>query len=381
VDAVGQPAASYESVIAVSALNSNGSLAGYSNWGASTVDIGAPGTSIISTLPGNSYGLASGTSMATPHVTGAIALVASTQPQANAESLRQAILASAEPTESLAGKTTSGGRLSIPDSIDYFSLPALSISDAVLVEGNEGQSSAMVFNVTLSAPSTEAFSVNFATINGTAQGQSDFASTTGSLSFAPGETSKTISIDVIGDNLVETNENFFVALTGLSSRVARFTDSQATGTINNDDATSLVINDVAAVESAGTLVLTVSLTNPTTTSVSVKFATANGTARAGKNSDYTAATGTLSFAPGETTKTIAIAIRNDTTIEPNETFFVNLSSAIGTTISDAQGIGTILDDDGGAQVQSASDISPDLLAASDWDGIINDSEERRKLLR
>jgi len=380
VDAVGQPASSYESVIAVSALTSAGNLAGYSNWGANTVDIGAPGTSIISTLPGNSYGVYSGTSMATPHVTGAIALVASTQQQPSAESLRNAILASAEPTQSLAGITTTGGRLSIPDAIDYFSLPAISISNAVMVEGNNGQTGAMNFAVTLSEPATDSFSVNFATINGTAQGQSDFAATAGSISFAPGETTKIISIDVIGDNLVEANENFFVALTGMSSRVARYSNTQATGTISNDDATSLVIHDFAALENSGTFVITVSLTNPTTSAVSVRYATANGTAKAGRNADYTAVSGTLNFAPGETTKTIVVSVRNDTTIEANETFFVNLSSAVGTTITDAQAIATILDDDGTAQGQSASTISPDLLTASDWDGLINDSEERRKLL-
>jgi subtilisin family serine protease len=380
--AIGQPAASYESVIAVSAINPDGSFAGYSNWGVSTVDIGAPGTTIVSTLPGNTYGVFSGTSMATPHVTGAIALVASTQPNANAQSLREAILFSAEPTASLTGKTTTGSRLTIPESIDYFSLPTLSIGNAEAIEGSgDGQTNSMIFTVSLSEPLDTAFSVNFATASGTATAQVDFVAASGTLEFAPGETSKAISIDIIGDRLVEANENMFLMLSGMSSRIARYANQQATGTINNDDSTSLVINDVASIESAGTILFTVTLTNPTTSSVSVRFATANGTAKSGRNADYTGVSGSLNFAPGETSKTISVSIRNDTTIESNEIFFLNLSSAVGAGILDVQGIGTIIDDDGGAQIQSASEPSTDLLSAWDWDDLIDDSEEKRRTLR
>ena len=74
-----------------------------------------------------------------------------------------------------------------------------------------------------------------------------------------------------------------------------------------------------------------------------RLRTADGTATAG--SDYQAATGTLTFAPGETSKTITVLVNGDRLAEPNETFFVNLSSPTNATIADGQGVGTILDDE------------------------------------
>ena len=100
-------------VIAVASITSSGALSSFSSYGATTVDIGAPGSGIFSTLPGNSYGSYSGTSMATPHVTGAVALFKALNPSATAAETKAAILAAAIPTTSLAGKVVTGGRLSV----------------------------------------------------------------------------------------------------------------------------------------------------------------------------------------------------------------------------------------------------------------------------
>lgn len=114
---------SYDSdiVLAVASLNSNGTLSSFSNYGATTVDIGAPGAGIYSTVPqrarrgqgGSGYASYSGTSMATPHVTGAAALYASTHPGATALQIKQAILNTAVATSSLSGKVTTGSRLNV----------------------------------------------------------------------------------------------------------------------------------------------------------------------------------------------------------------------------------------------------------------------------
>jgi subtilisin family serine protease len=108
-----QSAASYDAVISVAAIDKYGAIASWSNFGAKTVDLGAPGVSIYSTLPYNAYGGYSGTSMATPHVTGAAALYASTHPSATAQDIKAAILNSTTPTSSLTGKTVTGGRLNV----------------------------------------------------------------------------------------------------------------------------------------------------------------------------------------------------------------------------------------------------------------------------
>ncbi len=106
-------AAGYDAVIAVAALTSTGARAGFSNYGVSTVDIAAPGAGILSTLPGDSYGSYSGTSMATPHVTGAAVLYAAANPNATAAEIRAALLGSAAATASMQGADATGGRLDI----------------------------------------------------------------------------------------------------------------------------------------------------------------------------------------------------------------------------------------------------------------------------
>ena len=104
-------------VIAVAAITSAGAKSSFSNYGATTVDLGAPGSAIVSTVPGKAgasgYASYSGTSMATPHVTGAAALYASTHPNATANEIKDAILNSVTPTASLSGRTATGGRLNV----------------------------------------------------------------------------------------------------------------------------------------------------------------------------------------------------------------------------------------------------------------------------
>jgi subtilisin family serine protease len=105
--------ASYDvpNVISVAAIDATGAKASFSNYGARTVDLGAPGVAIWSTLPTNSYGAYNGTSMAAPHVTGAVALYAAASPGAAVDTVKRTILSTAVPTTALAGKTVTGGRL------------------------------------------------------------------------------------------------------------------------------------------------------------------------------------------------------------------------------------------------------------------------------
>jgi len=341
--------ASYEAVIAVASITSTGLISSFSNYGANTVDIGAPGSSIVSTLPGGTYGSYSGTSMATPHVSGAVALYASVHPQATSDQIRQAVLSSAKPTSSLSGKSVTGGRLDVTALVQVVppsTAPSVSIASASVSEGNSGSTS-LVFNVTLSAASTNDVTVDFATTPGTALAGSDYTTTSGTLTFLAGQTTKTITVNVVGDTSVEPNETFNVNLSNPVN--AQIGTAIGTGSIINDDVAvtpSLAINDVSGLESAGTFTFTVTLSTASANTVSVNYATANGTARAGSNRDYIATSGTLRFTPGQLTKTVSVRINNDTTVESSETFTVRLSNATNATLADSSGLGTIVDNDG-----------------------------------
>ncbi len=107
--------AGYDGVVAVASITDTGALSSFSSYGGKQVDIAAPGSSIYSTLPGDAYGTLSGTSMATPHVTGAAALYASANPNATAAQIKAALLGTAEATASLVGKVATGGRLDVGD--------------------------------------------------------------------------------------------------------------------------------------------------------------------------------------------------------------------------------------------------------------------------
>ncbi|SHO67271.1 chitinase [Pseudoxanthobacter soli DSM 19599] len=227
-------------------------------------------------------------------------------------------------------------------------LPALSVADASVSEGNSGTTHLM-FTVTLSAASTTPVTVGYATGNGTATAGSDYKALTGTLTFAPGETSKVVHIEVNGDTVVEGNETLNLTLSSPSG--ATIADGSAVGTIVNDDvAAPLPTVSIAGASfgegdagEPGHGMFVVTLSAASTTPVTVAYTTANGTAIAG--SDYVAQSGTITFAPGETTKEIHVTAIGDGVVEPNETFSVVLSAPSGATIATGTATGTIVNDD------------------------------------
>jgi subtilisin-like proprotein convertase family protein len=223
-------------------------------------------------------------------------------------------------------------------------LPVLSINDASASEGNLG-TNGVTFTVTLAPASSQTVTVNFATSNGTATAGSDYTSTSGTLTFAPGDTSKPINVPAVGDTTVEPNETFTVNLTTPVN--ATIGDSQGTGTIINDDSPRLAVTDTTVFEGnsgSTNATVNVSLTPSASQTVTVSYATSNGTATSG--SDYASTSGTLTFTAGQTSKTINIPILGDTTSEPNETINVTLTSPTNATLSDGSGLVTITNDDG-----------------------------------
>jgi hypothetical protein len=231
--------------------------------------------------------------------------------------------------------------------------PRISIDDVSQNEGDSG-TTPFTFTVSLSNASYQTVTVDYATQDGSAtDADNDYEPTSGTLTFAPDETSKQVTVDVNGDNTFEEDEDFFVNLTNPTN--ATIDDPQGEGTILNDDPIPAAsINDVSMDEGnfgPTNFVFTVSLSNPSYQTIMVDYSTADGTAMVADN-DYQPTAGTVTFAPGETSKTVTVVANGDTKIEPNETFFVNLSNPRSSpgnpnnaTIADGQGQGTIVNDD------------------------------------
>jgi hypothetical protein len=222
--------------------------------------------------------------------------------------------------------------------------PSISIGDASVTEGNGGTTTA-TFTLTLSAPAAQTVTVNYATAAGTATAGTDFIAASGTATFIAGATSTPVAVSVIGDTVFEGAESFAVNLSGAVN--ATIADAQGSGTIINDDAVpSLSITDVSITEgNAGTVTatLTVSASASSSQTMTVNYATANGTASSG--TDYVAASGTLTFAAGVTSRPINLTVNGDTLSEAVETVMVNLSTAVNASIADAQGVASINDDD------------------------------------
>jgi aryl-phospho-beta-D-glucosidase BglC (GH1 family) len=267
------------------------------------------------------------------------------------------------PTGGTLGRTSATGTILDDDTVTPPPAPNVTINNVTQTEGNSGTTTAR-FTVTLSAAASTPVTVIYATANGTATAGSDYTAKSGTVTFAPGQTSQTIDVAILGDTAVEANETFLLQLT--SATGATVATSQAIGTIVNDDLqptlpTLSIAGASTAEGNSGTrnLVFTVTLSKSSTSAVTVRYASANGTATAG--SDYNATSGTITFAPGQTTQLVTVVVRGDTTVEDNETFSVVLSSASGATLATSTATGTITNDD-----QSPSQSNAALTVRDDW---------------
>jgi len=222
-------------------------------------------------------------------------------------------------------------------------LPGITIDDVVVTEGDAGTVSA-VFTLTSSARGKA--SVAYATGEGSAQSPADFLARKGTVRFAGNKLTRKISITVNGDLLDEKDETFVVRL---SSPVgATITDVEGTGTIEDDDPMPIVsVPATASVpegnESESVVAVDVTLDAPSGRPVTVGYATTDGSATAG--ADYTAGTGTVEFAPGETSQSLLVPVVGDLVDESNETFTVDLSAPVNATIDTPSTLVTIVDND------------------------------------
>jgi hypothetical protein len=240
-------------------------------------------------------------------------------------------------------------------------LPALSVTSAMDVEGNPDEAVVVVALQPASEQPTPV-TVNIATQGLSAVSGVDFVDIPPSvlpcsgpagapvctLTFAPGQTSKAVTIDLIDDTLDEPDESFRVALSGEQGAIIRGGEDRF-GTViitDNDAPPSISIGDVSVTEGhAGTVdaAFPVTLSPASGKPVTVAYATSNGSA--GAPVDYGSTSGTLSFAPGETVKTISVPVNGDGAIEADETLVVTLSAPVDGTIGDGTATGTIVNDD------------------------------------
>lgn len=189
--------------------------------------------------------------------------------------------------------------------------------------------------------------VDYATSDGTALAGKDYEAATGTLTFAPGQTTKSVSVPVVADRKTEANETLTLALSnvdgdGAGGPPVTLVKPDATATIlDNDPKVSL--GNVRVREGVGNANFTIKLSHASPDAVTVRFATAEGSARA--RSDYMPVKKTVTFLPGQTKQTVPVAIKGDRRHEPNERFFAKLSRVQGGLLGDAKGIATIVDND------------------------------------
>ncbi len=243
------------------------------------------------------------------------------------------------------------------------------INDTSIMEPESGDVQVQ-FNVTLSNPSDVPVTVDYVSANNTAVANGDYnAVPLGSMTFAPGEMSQWITVDVNADEVDEVTETYFINLSNAQN--ATIADPQGVGEILDRPIVipDITIDDVTVQEpKEGTTPATfnIKLSEPTTQTVTVKYRTSDNSAVA-ENGDYVSDRGTVTFAPGETMKQVDIDVLPDNIDEMDEQFFVLLSDADNANIADDKGVGTILDD----VMDAATVMINDVTVTEPEDGFIN----------
>ncbi len=357
IDAIPSYPASYTSsnIVAVASTTRNDLYSSFSNYGATTVDLAAPGSSILSTTRNNTYSTFSGTSMATPHVAGAAALLWASDPNLSVAEVKARLMGGADFIGNIGSNsskpTVTNGRLNAANSLrtdlswNSTSAPGnVDQNQSFDVDWNYRVSGAVApadFTIVYYLSTDSAFGGD--TVLGsqtmTAAGDKSVGAHAGS---SPG-----LSIGTAGSYFIFARIDDGNAFTEFSEANNVSGAMAITVASTAPPLPSLSIDDVTVTEgNAGTVdaVFTVTLSAASTQTVTVNYATANGTATAG--SDYTAIGSTpLVFTAGELSKTVTVTVSGDTDAEPDETFFVDLSGAVNANIGDSRGVGTITNDD------------------------------------
>lgn len=202
--------------------------------------------------------------------------------------------------------------------------------------------------VTRTLGSASSATVNYATGNGTATAGTDYTATSGTLSFAPGETAKTFTVSILNDSTDEVSETINLTLSNPTGGIVLGSRSTSVINLSDDDPPpSISVTNVTVGEGdsgSTTALFTLSLSAPSARNISVRVTTESFSAQSGVDFlpiSYV----TVSFSPGETTKTIPVQVLGDVIAEPNEEFGIFLDLPVNVTISEISWTGTIIDDD------------------------------------
>ena len=214
--------------------------------------------------------------------------------------------------------------------------PSLALGDASAAE----DAGSVTFEVTLGAVSGQDESVDYTTVDGTAEAGVDYEATSGTLTVPAGETVGTIVVPIVDDVLDEADEAFMLTLSGGVEEVGPV-DPVTAIIADDDEPPRLAVGDATAAEDAGSVTFEVALGAVSGQDVSVDYATVDGTAEAGV--DYEATSGTLIIPAGETVGTIVVPIAEDAIDEADETFTLTLRSPRNATLSVETTTATITD--------------------------------------
>lgn len=221
--------------------------------------------------------------------------------------------------------------------------PCSGVNFTVASNGAVTEGGSSGFTITKHGTATGTCAVNYATANGTAIAPGDYTAASGTLTFTAAQTSNTVNVATIDDTSVESDETFSLGLSAPTNGATLGTPASATATINDNDQVKFSISDSQANE-GNPLVFEVTKSGTATGTVSVNYNTVDGSASSVFPGDYTATSGTLTFAVTDTVKTITVQTLTDLRTEGNETMDVGLSAPTGgAIITDGDGVGTIFD--------------------------------------
>lgn len=224
-----------------------------------------------------------------------------------------------------------------------------SVQFVFLLQSVQEQAGVATITVSRTLGSADSGSVNFTATGGAAVAGSDFTATSGTLNFGPGETIKTFTVPIIDDDLDENSETITLTLNDPTGFTLGTRTSTVLNILDNDPTPGMLFSDVTVAEGDSGFTdaqFRLSLNRPSGRTVSVRFNAFGGGGSAFAGSDYEAVPSrTITFNPGETTKTSTVRVIGDTVVEPVETFLASLSLPTNVTILDNSAVGTIIDDD------------------------------------